>query len=104
MTWIIFGVLIIIFLIFVSAFFSSSEMAFVSLNKAVVVDKARRGDKKAKILEELMKNPDNVISAIVIGNNLVNILASILGEVKSLPKEGIDYQRKMYKERMGENL
>jgi len=79
--WVIFGILTIVFLIFVSAFFSSSEMAFVSINKAVIIDKARKGDKKAKILEELLKNPDNVISAIVIGNNLVNIFASILAGV-----------------------
>ena len=79
--WIIFGVLTIVFLIIVSAFFSGSEMAFVSINKAVIIDKARKGDKKAKILEELLKNPDNVISAIVIGNNLVNIFASILAGV-----------------------
>ena len=81
MMWIIFGVLTIVFLIIVSAFFSSSEMAFVSINKAVIVDKARKGDKKAKILGELLKNPDNVISTIVIGNNLVNIFASILAGV-----------------------
>ncbi len=81
MMWIIFGVLTIVFLIIVSAFFSSSEMAFVSINKAVIIDKARKGDKKAKILEKLLKNPDNVISAIVIGNNLVNIFASILAGV-----------------------
>ena len=81
MMWIIFGVLTIVFLIIVSAFFSSSEMAFVSINKAVIIDKARKGDKKAKILEGLLKNPDNVISAIVIGNNLVNIFASILAGV-----------------------
>jgi putative hemolysin len=78
MIWILIGVLTIFLLIFISAFFSSSEMAFVSVNKAVIVDKARAGDKKAKILEQLLKNPDNVISAIVIGNNLVNIFASIL--------------------------
>jgi CBS domain containing-hemolysin-like protein len=53
-------------------------MAFVSINRAMVADKARQGDKKAKILEKLLKNPDNVISAIVIGNNLVNVFASIL--------------------------
>lgn len=81
MIWIIFGVLTIVFLIFISAFFSSSEMAFVSVNKAVIVDKARKGDKKAKILENLLKHPDNVISAIVIGNNIVNIFASILAGV-----------------------
>lgn len=81
MIWIILGILTIIVLILVSAFFSSSEMAFVSINKAIVVDKARKGDKKAKILEKLLENPDNVISAIVIGNNLVNIFASILAGV-----------------------
>lgn len=81
MIWIIIGVFTIIFLIFISAFFSSSEMAFVSINKAVIIDKARKGDKKAKILEELLKHPDNVINAIVIGNNLVNIFASILAGV-----------------------
>jgi CBS domain containing-hemolysin-like protein len=85
MIWIIFGVLTIAFLIVISAFFSSSEMAFVSINKAVIIDKARKGDKKAKILEELLKSPDNVISAIVIGNNLVNIFASILaGAISTL--------------------
>jgi CBS domain containing-hemolysin-like protein len=78
MIWITIGIITIILLIVVSAFFSSSEMAFVSINKAVIVDLARKGDKKAKILEKLYENPDNVVSAIVIGNNLVNIFASIL--------------------------
>lgn len=78
MIWIIFGILTIIFLIILSAFFSSSEMAFVSVNRAVIADKARKGDKRAIILKKLLKNPDNVISAIVIGNNIVNIFASIL--------------------------
>jgi len=78
MLWIILSVLIIAFLIGVSAFFSSSEMAFVSVNKAVIIDKARDGNKRAKILEKLYQNYDNVISAIVIGNNLVNIFASVL--------------------------
>jgi len=78
MIWIIFGILTIIFLIILSAFFSSSEMAFVSVNRAAIADKARKGDKRAIILKRLLKNPDNVISAIVIGNNIVNIFASIL--------------------------
>ncbi len=78
MIWILLSIIVIALLIFVSAFFSSSEMAFVSVNKAVIIDKSRAGDKKAKILERLMENPNNVISAIVIGNNLVNIFASIL--------------------------
>jgi putative hemolysin len=78
MIWIIFSIIIIILLIIISAFFSSSEMAFVSVNKAVVVDKARNGDKNAQVLEDLLLKPDNVISAVVIGNNIVNIFASVL--------------------------
>jgi putative hemolysin len=78
MLWIAVGVFTIIILVIISAFFSSSEMAFVSVNRALVIDKARNGDKKAKVLEELLKKPDYVISAIVVGNNIVNIFASIL--------------------------
>ena len=78
MIWIVVGILVVASLISISAFFSSSEMAFVSLNRAVIVDKAKKGDQRAKILEKLLKEPDEIISAIVIGNNLVNIFASIL--------------------------
>jgi len=72
------GVTVIILLIGVSAFFSSAEMAFVSVNRAIVIEQAAKGDKRAKILEKLVSNPDKVISAIVIGNNIVNIFVSIL--------------------------
>jgi len=78
MLWIILGILTILVLIFISAFFSSAEMAFISISRAVVREKAREGDKRAIILDKLLQNPDIVISAIVIGNNLVNILASII--------------------------
>jgi magnesium and cobalt exporter, CNNM family len=78
MIWIILSVIVIICLVCVSAFFSGVEMAFVSINRAVVRDKAKDGDKHAQILDRLLQKPNNVISAIVIGNNLANIFASIL--------------------------
>jgi len=78
MLWIIISILVIICLVSISAFFSGAEMAFVSVNRAVVKEKAREGEKHAIILDKLLQNPENVISAIVIGNNLVNILASII--------------------------
>jgi magnesium and cobalt exporter, CNNM family len=52
-------------------------MAFFSINRAIVKEKAREGEKHAIILDRLLQNTENVINAIVIGNNLVNILASI---------------------------
>jgi len=78
MLWIIISVIVVICLVLISAFFSSAEMAFISINRAVVKEKAREGEKHAIILDRLLQNPENVISAIVIGNNLVNILASII--------------------------
>ena len=78
MLWILLGIVTVIVLIVISAFFSSAEMAFVSVSRAMVRQKARAGDKHALILDRLLKSPDNVISAIVIGNNLVNIFASIV--------------------------
>ncbi len=81
MLWILLAIVIIVFLIGFSAFFSSSEMAFVSVNRAVIAEKAKQGDKRAKILDQLLKRPDNVVSAIVVGNNVVNIFSSILAGV-----------------------
>jgi putative hemolysin len=64
--------------VLLSAFFSGAEMAFVSVNRAVIREKALEGDRKAAVLDALLKNPNAVISALVIGNNFVNIFASIL--------------------------
>jgi len=56
-------------------------MAFVSVNRIKVRKKAKLGEKSAVILEKLLKKPGEVVSAIVICNNLVNITASILAGV-----------------------
>jgi len=77
MIWIII-ILIIGGLIFLSSFFSATEMAFVSVNRIKVRKKAKSGEKSALILEKLLEKPGEVVSAIVICNNLVNITASIL--------------------------
>jgi len=80
MIWIIL-IIIIILLIFLSSFFSAAEMAFVSINRIKVRKKVKTGYKSAIILEKLLKKPGEVISAIVICNNLVNISSSILAGV-----------------------
>jgi CBS domain containing-hemolysin-like protein len=77
MIWIVI-VLVICVLIFLSSFFAAAEMAFVSVNRLTVRKKAQTGYKNAVILEKLLMKPGEVVSAIVICNNLVNITASIL--------------------------
>lgn len=78
MIWIILAIISIAFLIILSAFFASAEMAFVSADVARIREKALKGNKDAKLLEELLEKADEVVSAIVVGNNLVNITASII--------------------------
>jgi putative hemolysin len=64
-------------LIFLSAFFSGSETALLSLDTMRIkylVHKKRRG---AQRLEAIRQQPDQLLSAILVGNNLVNIAASV---------------------------
>ena len=63
-------------LLLLSAFFSSSETAFLSSKRIRIRHLAEEGDKRAKIVQKMMKEPENVVSAIVIGNNIVNVAAS----------------------------
>ncbi|HEC82735.1 MAG TPA: HlyC/CorC family transporter [Thermoplasmatales archaeon] len=78
MMWILVGIVVIIILVLISAFFASAEMAFVSVDRARVRDEVLRGNKKAILLEKLLEKSDEVVSSIVVGNNLVNISASII--------------------------
>jgi len=80
MVWIIIIVIIGV-LILLSSFFAAAEMAFVSVSRIKVRKRAKIGDKNAILLEKLIKKPGEVVSAIVICNNLVNITASILAGV-----------------------
>ena len=67
------SVLIILGLLLLSAYFSATETAFTSLNRIRVKNKADAGDKKAQRVLALERNYDNLLSTILIGNNLVNI-------------------------------
>jgi putative hemolysin len=71
-------IIIIIFLIALSSFFSAAEMAFVSINKILILQEIEKGGKNSRIIEKLYKKPNETISAILLCNNLVNITASIL--------------------------
>ena len=63
-------------LLILSAFFSSSEVAFVSLSPAKVKLLGDRKSKAAKLVVSLKSHPQRLLATILIGNNLVNILAA----------------------------
>ncbi len=68
-----------VFLIAFSAFFSSSETAFASYNRIRMKKLAADGNKKAAMVVKLNGQYTNVLTAILIGNNIVNIVASTIG-------------------------
>lgn len=68
----------LVFLIILSAFFSSSETGMMSLNRYRLKHLAKSGNRGAKNAERLLKTPDKLISVILVGNNFVNILASAI--------------------------
>ncbi|MBD1576080.1 MULTISPECIES: HlyC/CorC family transporter [Vibrio] len=68
-------------LILISAYFSSSETGMMSLNRYRLRHLANQGHKGAKRVEALLSRPDRLIGLILIGNNLVNILASAIATI-----------------------
>ena len=68
----------VIVLLLLSAFFSGSETALTAASRARIAHMARQGDTRALILKSLLDMPERLIGAILLGNNLVNILASAL--------------------------
>lgn len=65
-------------LVVISAFFSSSETSMMALNRYRLRHQAKSGHRGAKRAMELLVRPDKLIGVILIGNNLVNILASVI--------------------------
>jgi Mg2+/Co2+ transporter CorB len=72
------SVITIILLLMASAFFSGSETALTAASKARMRRRAKAGDKRAKRVDELMEKPERLLGGILLGNNLVNIMASAI--------------------------
>lgn len=70
---------IIVVCIILSAYFSATETAFSTFNRIRIKNLAEKGDKKASLVLKLSDNYDSLLSTILIGNNIVNILASAMG-------------------------
>ena len=64
-----------------SAYFSASETAFSSLNRARMKAMAEQGDKRAERALALAEQYDRLLSTLLIGNNIVNIAVASIGTV-----------------------
>ena len=74
-------ILSLIVLIALSAFFSASETAYTSLNRVRVKSLANAGNRRAGKVLKLSENYDKLLSGILVGNNIVNILSASLATV-----------------------
>jgi Mg2+/Co2+ transporter CorB len=74
----------IVFLLFLSAFFSGVETAMMSLNRYRLKHLVKENNKAAIRADKLLKRPDRLLGVILIGNNFVNILAASLTTVLCL--------------------
>ena len=66
-------VLVLLALVGLSAFFSSAETALVTVNKIRIRNLIDEGDRRAITLSKLIEDQGKMLSAILIGNNIVNI-------------------------------
>lgn len=74
----------ILVMVFLSAFFSSSETALVTVNKIRMKNLAENGDKRAARVLKVTSDSGKMLSAILIGNNIVNIFASSLATILAI--------------------
>ncbi len=72
---------ILLLLIVLSGFFSSSETGLMAINRVRLQHQAEEGSKAAARILSLLDRPDRLIGLILIGNNFVNILASAIATV-----------------------
>ena len=74
-------IIVLVLLVAGSAFFSATEMAFSSVNMTKLKLMANDGNKKAKLVCDLLDEYDKLLSTILIGNNIVNIAMSSIATV-----------------------
>lgn len=74
-------ILILVVLVILSAYFSATETAFTSLNRIRLKSKADGGNRRAALALRLVDQYDNLLSTILVGNNIVNLSASSLATV-----------------------
>ncbi|MBG2919029.1 HlyC/CorC family transporter [Proteus mirabilis] len=74
-------IIILIGMIFASAYFSGTETSMMTINRYRLRHAAKQGNRSAKRVEKLLQRPDRLISLVLIGNNLINIVASALATI-----------------------
>lgn len=81
-------IIILFVMVLVSAWFAGSETGMMTLNRYKLRHQAKNGNRAARRVEKLLRRPDRLLSLVLIGNNLVNILASALATIVGMRLHG----------------
>jgi len=73
--------IVLLVLLLLSGFFSSSETGLMAINKYRLRHLANMGHRGAKLAQLLLRKPDRLIGLILLGNNLVNIMAASIATI-----------------------
>lgn len=77
-------VILLTILVAMSAFFSASETALTAFNRSKLKIIAEKSQKKADLLKGWLKKPNEILTGLLIGNNIVNILASSIATMVAI--------------------
>lgn len=73
--------IILVFLVLISGFFSGSEIGMMSLNRYRLRHLVKKNHKQAMRVNQLLLSPDKLLSVVIIGNTLANIFASMVATI-----------------------
>ena len=75
------SLVIIVICIILSGFFSATETAYSSLNRIRIKNMAEKGNKRAQLVLDQVEDYNSILSTILIGNNIVNILCASVATI-----------------------
>ncbi|MCR5511496.1 MAG: hemolysin family protein [Lachnospiraceae bacterium] len=84
-------IIVLIVLLILSAFFSSAETAFTTVNKVRIRTLAEDGNKRAVKVENILSRYSKMLSTILVGNNIVNIAATSIATALTIRRWGNVY-------------
>ncbi len=84
MEWIFNDFVIILVLILINGFFAGAELAVVSARKSHIASLAAAGNQKARLVEQIQKDPHRFLATVQIGVTIVGSLASVVGGAASV--------------------
>lgn len=77
-------IILLVLLIVLSGFFACSETAMMAINRYRLRNLARKGNRAAKRVQNMLTRPDRLLGAILIGNTFANVLASAVATVVAM--------------------